>query len=235
MKRSAFTMVELIFVIVIIGILVAAAIPNFGNSENRAKISSEIGSMNSLDSAMLAASKFHQADFGDLKVNWHNYPEMNDTTTSIAALRTHYKNINKESLVLSKVVKKSESLKIVGYYPVIDCKGRRTWDDALYCDVLLLESTASDSLLGAEYPAQAVNNDTAGKPDKNDFWIFNPTARDINISTTNADTPINPVVVKSGELQLVDVNGTDPLIAINRVGLSGFVGNNHKYGFYNVQ
>ncbi len=228
-------MVELVFVIVIIGILVATAIPNFNDSENRAKISSELASFSSLDSAVFAASKFQQEDYGDIKVNWHQYADMNDTTTNSTELRTHYQNINKQKLVLSSVAKKAEVLNIVGFYPIIDCAGRRSWNDALYCDTLILESSATDSIVGASYPSKALNNDLLGKPDKNDFWVFNPSARDINISSSNADTPINATVVKAGELKLIDVNGTDPIVSISRIRISGFVGNSSAYSFYTVQ
>jgi len=126
-------------------------------------------------------------------------------------------------------------LKIVGFYPTLDCTGRRSWNDALYCDALILESSATDSIVGASYPTKATNNDLLGKPDKNDFWVFNPSARDINISSSNADTPINETVVKAGEVKLIDVNGTDPVVAISRIRISGFVGNSNDYSFYNVQ
>ena len=44
MKRAGFTMIELIFVIVILGILAAVAIPKLAATRNDAKISSEVTS-----------------------------------------------------------------------------------------------------------------------------------------------------------------------------------------------
>lgn len=55
MKSSAhtgFTLVELIFVIVIIGVLTAVAIPKFKNLTDNAKISSELATASSVQSAL---------------------------------------------------------------------------------------------------------------------------------------------------------------------------------------
>ena len=54
MKRNAFTLVELIFVIVIIGVLSAVAIPKFKNLKQNAEVSSVIKT--TIDTASSAAS-----------------------------------------------------------------------------------------------------------------------------------------------------------------------------------
>ncbi|HIP59012.1 MAG TPA: type II secretion system protein, partial [Campylobacterales bacterium] len=45
MKRSGFTMIELIFVIVILGILASVAIPKLAGTRDDAKISAEVSSL----------------------------------------------------------------------------------------------------------------------------------------------------------------------------------------------
>jgi prepilin-type N-terminal cleavage/methylation domain-containing protein len=50
--RFGFTLVELIFVIVIIGVLTAVAIPKFANLTDNAKISSELATASSVQSAL---------------------------------------------------------------------------------------------------------------------------------------------------------------------------------------
>jgi prepilin-type N-terminal cleavage/methylation domain-containing protein len=55
MQRRAFTLVELIFVIVIIGILSAVAIPRFTNLTNNAKVSSELSTASAVETAIESA------------------------------------------------------------------------------------------------------------------------------------------------------------------------------------
>ncbi|MDD4882834.1 type II secretion system protein [Sulfuricurvum sp.] len=50
--RAAFSLVELIFVIVIIGVLSAVAIPRFANLTDNAKIASELATASSIQSAL---------------------------------------------------------------------------------------------------------------------------------------------------------------------------------------
>jgi type IV pilus assembly protein PilA len=54
-KTNGFTLIELIFVIVIIGVLTAVAIPKFQNLTDNAKISSELATAASVQSAIDAA------------------------------------------------------------------------------------------------------------------------------------------------------------------------------------
>lgn len=50
--HSAFSLIELIFVIVIIGVLSAVAVPKFANLSDNAKISSELATASSVQSAL---------------------------------------------------------------------------------------------------------------------------------------------------------------------------------------
>jgi prepilin-type N-terminal cleavage/methylation domain-containing protein len=54
MQKQAFTLVELIFVIVIIGVLSAVAIPQFSKLTDNAKISAELSTASSIQAALEA-------------------------------------------------------------------------------------------------------------------------------------------------------------------------------------
>ena len=219
MQRKAFTMIELIVVIIIIGILAVTALPKFMNTKNLAKINSEMMSMSSLDSPIMAEMEVQSKRFGNTKVNWHNYAEMSNDED--AARAGHYKNINDDELVLSKVAKRNRSFKIVGF-KAIDASGNDGYTDGLFCDAILLKIEASKADSGAKYPLDVAGQDVLGEPDKNDFWVFNSSTTDITIESINpTKAPINTTVVESGEIKLIDVNGTSAISSIADIGVKG--------------
>lgn len=76
---------------------------------------------------------------------------------------------------------------------------------------MLIKGKASDITSGAKEADTAANGGN-GKPDKNDFWVFN--ASDKNISVFHHDgKAIVTTPVKSGEIVLID-NGA-PIVEIN--------------------
>lgn len=86
---------------------------------------------------------------------------------------------------------------------------------------IVFKVEATKASTGAKYPTDAPGSDVAGDPDRNDFWVFNPSSVDINIVTRNARSPINPTVVVSGEIKLIDVNGTSQIVDVRDIGLTG--------------
>lgn len=205
MKRSGFTMVELIFVIIIIGILSVAAIPKFGDIRDKAKVNSEFAELSALESPIVAAMEFHNDDFGNIAVLWH---EQNST-----AIPADYDVINANDQVLRKVIKKGEDLDIVAY---IDRNAAGTAADSLMTyDIIFLTGTASNATSGVRQP---VERDTPGKPDRNDVWVFNSSAVDINVSGTNVS---NTVEVLSGELKLIDADDTLDYTTVDVISSDG--------------
>ncbi len=208
MNKSAFTMVELIFVIVIIGILSAVALPKFGDITDKAKINSELAQVDSLNSAIVAAVEFRLDDYGTADIDWHNLGDEADAngTDIKAALRKA--NTNKS--VLGGIAKKNEKLKVIQVATLDKDGNHKSGANAsknkLYYSPLLITGVASDGLTGVKVPKNAPGSDIVGKPDKNDYWIFNPTSFDINVSG-NANGG-NTVVVEAGSIKLIDVNGT---------------------------
>ncbi len=202
MRRNGFTMVELIFVIIIIGILSVAAIPKFGDIKDRAKINSEYSALSGLDNAIAAKIEFAKEDNGDdnASVLWH------DEAAGTASSKTVYQNINSDKKVLSSIAKKIDTLKIVGF---IDGKndGTITAGDGLTTfDILMIEGAASNHVSGVKQK-ESGKDKTKGRPDINDFWVFNPLPFDINITSSGSDGVEN-TLVPSGSIVLIDANNS---------------------------
>ena len=200
MKRSGFTMVELIFVIIVIGILAAMAIPKFGEIRDRAKVNAEYASLSGLDGTITAEIEFRREDSNgdDINVTWHG----TDYTT--------YSTINSNKKVLSKIIKKGDKLKIVRYLDLNKTGGTTADGDTAY-DVILIEGQASNNATGVHK-----TGDTAGRPDRNDVWVFNTSPVSITVNTYDGSNDDN-YTVASGEIKLIDIDA-DTTSNINYTG-----------------
>ena len=148
-KTNGFTLIELIFVIVIIGVLTAVAIPKFQNLTDNAKISSELATAASVQSAIDAA----HGDWitSTCSFGWGN--GQNTVTASAEFNTTGYPTANEikdTAGPFSKLLKNAENGdwtlsggKYYGPASRIDGKG-----------------------------AKAKSPDNPAKPDGNDYWIY---------------------------------------------------------------
>ena len=189
MKRNGFTMVELIFVIIIIGILSVVAIPKFGDIKDRAKSATEYSALSGLDSAIQGAMEFQREDFDDILVDWHNATWSTD-------LKTTYANVNTAKSVLGKILKKNDDFKIVAY-----ADAGTAGADGIYDDIFFIKGKASDATLGVKEADKA--GSLNGKPDKTDVWVFNASPNDVNV--TYYDNAAHSKIIASGEITLIDL------------------------------
>ncbi len=216
MRRSGFTMVELIFVIIIIGILSVAAIPKFGDIKDRAKSATEYSALSSLNSAITGAMEFQREDFNNIHVDWHEV-DWNSTLTET------YNNANAAGKVLNKILKKNDDFEIIAY-----AEAGEIGANGIYDDIFFIKGKASDATLGAS-EADKVGS-LNGKPDKTDVWIFNASP---NFATITHEG--NEINVTSGEITLIDLttglaitdtfqnspaNAADP----GKISVSGVIG-----------
>ncbi len=207
-------MVELIFVIIIIGILAAAAIPKFGDIKDKAKINSELSTMDGLASAIVAAQESRYDNYGDYKVNWYNLADADangSNSSNMATFGAIVKKINDGQTVLKKIAKKVNKLKIIAFAPFGEDGSVWQYSQGIYYSPMIIKGEAS-GLHGVKFPTDHAGQDIPGKPDKNDFWVFNPSPQDLLITGSGTDgANINPTTIESGSLALVDVNGTSTL------------------------
>lgn len=238
MKKTGFTMIELVFVVIIIGVLTAIALPKFDNVDDMAKVNSEISTMNNLTSAL----KYSEQKYTDVATpEWQGGADLDVTTYDVdrdgyeekyvngklanlhfpdaaaneasqtsVARSPLYITANTEGTLFQAVSQSGgKGMTVVAYEDVTQTNGD---------DTLLLTGKASHATSGAKYPsaADSAERDFKGKPDRNDFWVFNGSSDPVTVVVpTSKDTDANGVAdadqtikVSPYQTVLVDVDGT---------------------------
>ena len=199
MKRSAFTMVELIFVIVIIGVLAAIGIPKLSGVSDGAKKTAEIATISAVSTAIESAHGEWSINEGDFK--WGN--GMTYSPTNITLNNFGYPtDLNKTDYATNKqpfdgVLKGDNSA---------FTKIGNTIVNADY-NITIFTGPASNATNGVKFDTKAPNSDIAGKPDKNDFWIY---LSYIAPPKTSCIDSINGKTFLAGDILLIDVAGINP-------------------------
>ena len=175
-------MVELIFIIVIIGILASVAIPKLTGVTDGAKKSAEIATISAVATALDSANGEWSINEGNFK--WgRNRPssELNSVgyPTTLGSDDKH---------PFDYVIKKSNKF-----------VKRQSGSDI---NISIFTGPASDPANGVKYDTSAPNNDIPNKPDKNDFWVY------VFGIGVDDNCTINGKVLQLGDLSLIDVNGT---------------------------
>jgi hypothetical protein len=174
--------------------------------------------MGSLDGAIVAAKEFRLQDYKDSNVTWH------DTTITGAGSNTIYGNINTAQKVLKTIMDKGEKFSIVGFASAVTASIGT--DGNASNDILLIKGEASNSTNGLSIPTAATNSDIVGKPDKNDFWVFNPNSSDINVTSGT----VASIIVPAQTVKLLDVNGSNT-IAVTDINVRIADGTSPSNGF----
>jgi len=156
MKSSArfgFTLIELIFVIVIIGVLSAVAIPKFKNLTDNSKIAAELSTASSVQSAL-------DAIHGEWITNTCNFDWGNGQNTSSNPLNTagYPTDLNTSSDVFGLIFKSKTNDWVYS--------GGRYYGPASRTDGKGIKAASPDK---------------PGKPDGNDYWEYNATAGTFNL------------------------------------------------------
>lgn len=183
MQKSAFTMVELIFVIVIIGILASVAIPKLSGVSDGAKKTAEIATLSAVSTALETANGEWSINEGDFTWGIGSNP------SSELAPNGYPSDLSKNGKIFGKVLKDSGNFKKI--------------TSNLDSNVSLFTGPASDATTGVKIDTNAPNSDIANRPDKNDFWVYSFGKNDCNITCTNCVTK----TVYYGDLVLIDVEG----------------------------
>ncbi len=149
MKRSAFTLIEIIFVIILIGVLGAVAVPKFTGMRDNAKITSELSTAASVQTAI-------DACHGEWIINDGPFVcgvDIDPTNPSDFDAVNGYPIIlgSGNSTPLDHILKNGKNVQWIkgadGYY----------------------RGPASNNGVKAASP------DIPGKPDANDYWEYNST------------------------------------------------------------
>lgn len=186
--KNAFTMVELIFVIVIIGILASVAIPRLSGVTDSAKKSAEIATVSAVITALESANGEWSINEGSFTWGRHR---------SSSELNSHgYPNElgNSDNDPFNYLIKDSKNFKKIG-----------TLNPNQDINITLYTGPASDSVSGVKFPLDAPNKDLENRPDKNDFWVYASYIKDkCTLTCPNCSSK----ELYSGDFVLIDVNGT---------------------------
>lgn len=198
MHRTAFTMVELIFVIVIIGILAAVGIPKLSGVSDGAKKTAEIATISAVSTALETAH-------GEWSINENAFTwGANQPSTSLNSVG-YPDTLSANGKVFGALLKKdTDGFTNIQQPPVAGADYNGT----------IFTGPASDKDMGVKFDTKATNSDITGKPDKNDFWVY---LSYIRPPLTSCVDSINGKTFLAGDIQLIDVPGTVVNYAINFV------------------
>ncbi len=147
MTKKAFTLIELIFVMVVIGILAAVALPKFRGLSSNAKITAEIATASTIQSAIEDVhSDWIVSESGFTWGNNKNENDLND--------KGYPKKLGDCPPAFNYILKNSANT---------DAK----WQCSAHNNLYVYRGPASQTSSG-------VKENGSDKPDSNDCWVYDP-------------------------------------------------------------
>ena len=185
LNKSAFTMVELIFVIVIIGVLASMAIPKLSGVTDGAKKSAEIATISAVATAIESAN-------GEWSINEGDFTWGNRQPSSSLNSQGYPSDLSKNGDIFGAVLKGKNS----------KFTTQNNLNSADY-NATIFTGPASNPTNGVKFTDETgYNNDIPNKPDKNDFWLYVSYINPIKTCNYNGND------IFAGDILLMDVNGT---------------------------
>lgn len=194
MKRSAFTMIELISVIVIIGILSSMAIPKFTGVKDQANKSTELATGASIGAALEAIHGTWSISDGNF--DWNNDGIDDDIEVELAASGYPY-DLNRSDDAIGALIKSSGKSGFI----------KQAFNDigSVY---RIYTAKASNPNTGVKFTSQNLSKDIEGKPDKNDFWLYMVDTNSANKCYVESSLSKKRQII-SGDFVLIDVNSSN--------------------------
>ncbi len=210
MNRKAFTMIELIFVIVIIGTLSAMAIPKFTGVKDQAVKATELSTASAVATALESVHSAWSISEDDF--DWDNDGADDDIDTELSSQGYPWDLNRTNRDPLDALLKSGSKSGFVEQTDLLTLSNAN-------CSMRyrLYTAKASDPVRGIKYPTRNSARDVEGKPDRNDFWIYAP---EVNGTCRIKSDHFAPRQIIAGDFLLLDLNGTlQPDFDVQDLGL----------------
>lgn len=179
-------MVELIFVIVILGVLASIAVPKLSGITDGAKKSSEIATMAALATAIETANGEWSINEGDF--TWGNNQKQ---STNPLNAQGYPDILSANGKVFGALLKGNNDFQVQANINDTDV------------NATILTGPSSNPINGVAFDLDAPNSDIPNKPDRNDYWVY------VSFKSSSVACDLQGEELFAGDILLIDIQGTD--------------------------